>query len=94
MVIYGFDIVVNYSCSLLSAAVFEKGLEGNLSSAADHLTLWTAYCDYLRRQVSTPTIPVTRVEGVETASAGLVELRKTFKRARDNLEACESGHYL
>ena len=81
--------------SHIPTAVFEKGLEGNLSEAGDYLKLWTAYCDYLRRQV--PSIPtpvtsvegVTDVEGVETADKSLVELRKTFKRARDSLDACE-----
>ena len=73
--------------------MFEKGLKGNLSVAADYLKLWTAYCDYLRRQVHTPLSPLTPgegVEGMETASPNLVELRKTFKRARDSLEACKS----
>ena len=76
-------------------AVFEKGLEGNLSEAGDYLKLWTAYCDYLRRQVPSAPTPVTSlegvsgVEGVETADKSLVELRKTFKRARDSLDACE-----
>ena len=60
-------------------ATFEKGLEGSFSEAKDYLQLWTAYCDYLRRRVS-PT------DNMDTSC--LVELRKTFKRARDNLDAC------
>jgi len=62
-----------------SQATFEKGLEGSFSEAKDYLQLWTAYCDYLRRRVG-PT------DTMDTSS--LVELRKTFKRARDNLDAC------
>eukprot|EP00731_Ephydatia_muelleri_P021564 Em0014g155a len=56
---------------------FEKALVGNLSSAKDYLQLWTAYCDYFRRRVTTET----------PQEAELAELRKTFKRARDYMEA-------
>ncbi|KAL5475045.1 hypothetical protein EMCRGX_G027093 [Ephydatia muelleri] len=58
-------------------ATFEKALVGNLSSAKDYLQLWTAYCDYFRRRVTTET----------PQEAELAELRKTFKRARDYMEA-------
>ena len=56
---------------------FEKALVGNLSSAKDYLQLWTAYCDYFRRRVTVET----------PQEAELAELRKTFKRARDYMEA-------
>ena len=60
-------------------AMFEKGLEGSFPEAKDYLQLWTAYCDYLRRRVDPTNSMDTRC---------LVELRKTFKRARDNMDAC------
>ena len=64
---------------VFSSETFEKALVGNLSSAKDYLQLWTAYCDYFRRRVTVET----------PQEAELAELRKTFKRARDYMEACE-----
>ena len=74
--------------------MFEKGLgsesgsAGNFTKSKDYLQLWTAYCDYLRRRVGSEGVGGEGdVEGEVAAS--LVELRKTFKRARDELEACK-----
>ena len=78
---------------LLFPATFEKGLIGNFSDAKDSLQLWTAYCDYLRRRVDTGGEGEEEEEGGEGGrEAELTELRKTFKRARDNLDACETVH--
>ena len=72
-------------------ATFEKGLVGNFSDAKDSLQLWTAFCDYLRRRVDAGG-EVEEEEGGEGGGreAELMELRETFKRARDNLDARET----
>ena len=69
-------------------AVFQKALVENLSQGKDQLQVWTAFCDYLRRRVKPPSEAVEERDK-ETEDGNLVELRKTFKRARDDLEACE-----
>ncbi len=62
-------------------ATFEKGLSGNFTVAKDYLQLWTVFCDYLRRRVN-------EEEGGEEMQRRVVDLRRTFKRARDELETC------
>ena len=76
-----YSILVALACTFCTVplATFEKALVGNLSSAKDYLQLWTAYCDFFRR----------RVAKENPQEAELVELRRTFKRARDYMEACE-----
>ena len=76
--------VVHYSgcfCCSPPSATFERSLVGNLSTAKDYLQLWTSYCDFYRRRVSKEN----------PQEAELVDLRKTFKRARDYMEACKSA---